>query len=71
MADCNIAPGIEADLDDSSKASIVFSLLGRKGFSEDIVKHFDAKICLKTYISERTPSVSANCNALLNILLDS
>ncbi|KAL8825031.1 MAG: hypothetical protein Q9191_004664 [Dirinaria sp. TL-2023a] len=65
------APGIEPDLDDSAKSSTIFSLLGRQGFSGRIVEHFDSSQCLKTYRAERNPSVSANCNALLCILLDS
>lgn len=65
------APGIEPDLDDSAKASIVFSLLGRPGFTSRVVEFFDSTECLKTYRAERNPSVSANCNALLSIVLDS
>ena len=65
------APGIEPDLDDSAKASIIFSLLGRLGFTSQIVEFFDSTQCLKTYRMERNPSVSANCNALLSIILDS
>jgi hypothetical protein len=34
------------------------------------VEHFDSKSCLKTYHAERNPSLSANCNALLSLLLD-
>lgn len=70
-AKCSIAPGIEPDLDDSAKTSIILSLLGRSGFASQIVEHFDSLHCLKTYKSERNPSVSANCNALLSVLLDS
>ena len=64
------APGIEPDLDDSAKASTIFSLLGRSGFTSRIVQHFDSPECLKTYSAERNPSVSANCNALLSMVLD-
>ncbi|KAL8687225.1 MAG: hypothetical protein Q9218_006544 [Villophora microphyllina] len=65
-----LGPGIEPDLDDCAKASIILSLSGKSGFSESIVRHFDAPRCLKTYPAERDPSVSANCNALLSMLLD-
>lgn len=65
------APGIEPDLDDSAKSSIIFSLFGRPGFTAHTVEHFDSSKCLKTYIAERNPSISANCNALLSIVLDS
>lgn len=65
------APGIEADLDDSAKSSIILSLFGRPGFTSCIVGHFDSSKHLKTYSAERNPSVSANCNALLSIILDS
>ncbi|KAF2018551.1 hypothetical protein BU24DRAFT_458311 [Aaosphaeria arxii CBS 175.79] len=64
------APGIEPDLDDSAKASIVFSLAGRPGFSAVIVEEFDSERCLKTYRGERDPGVSANCNALMSLLFD-
>ena len=65
------APGIEPDLDDSAKASIIFSLFGAVGFTRRMVEHFGSSKCLRTYSAERNPSVSANCNALLSILLDS
>ena len=65
------APCIEPDLDDSAKASIIFSLLGRPGFTSRIVKFFESTQGLKTYRAERNPSVSANYNALLSIVLDS
>ncbi|ORY03146.1 hypothetical protein BCR34DRAFT_492590 [Clohesyomyces aquaticus] len=64
------APGIEPDLDDSAKASIVMSLSGTLGFSEAIINNFNSSRCLKTYSGERDPSVSANCNALMSILVD-
>ncbi|KAF2744065.1 hypothetical protein M011DRAFT_461105 [Sporormia fimetaria CBS 119925] len=65
------APGIEPDLDDSAKASIVLSLGGRSGFSAALVREFDTPTHLKTYSGERDPSLSANCNALMSLLLDS
>ena len=65
-----LGPGIEPDLDDSAKASIILSLSGKLGFSEDIVRSFDAPKALKTYRIERDPSISANCNALLSMVLD-
>jgi hypothetical protein len=64
------APGIEPDLDDSAKASIILSLLGEDGFAHAIVEEFDGLQCLRTYQGERDPSVSANCNALMSVLLD-
>ncbi|KAL8794967.1 MAG: hypothetical protein Q9195_002549 [Heterodermia aff. obscurata] len=63
-------PGIEPDLDDSSKASIVLSFCGYPGLTSRIVDYFDSEHCLKTYRSERNPSVSANCNALFALVLD-
>ena len=65
-----LGPGVEPDLDDSAKASIILSLSGKLGFSEDIVRCFDAPTALKTYRIERDPSISANCNALLSMVLD-
>jgi hypothetical protein len=46
------------------------SLSGKQGCSEVIVKEFSTPRCLKTYRGERNPSVSANCNALLSLLVD-
>ena len=68
--DEQLGSGIEPDLDDSAKASIIPSLSGKLGFSEEIVKGFDAPKALKTYRRERDPSISANCNALLSMVLD-
>ena len=65
-----LGSGIEPDLDDSAKASIILSLSGELGFSEDIARSFDAPKALKTYRIERDPSISANCNALLSMVLD-
>ena len=64
------APGIESDLDDSAKSSTIFSLLGRSGFTSRVVQLCDPPECLKTYRAERHPSVSANCNALVSMVLD-
>lgn len=36
-----------------------------------MVDQFDGAKSLKTYSDERNPSVSANCNALLSLVLDS
>ena len=36
------APGLEPDLDDSAKSSIILSLLGGKGFTSHIVEYFDS-----------------------------
>ncbi|MCJ1342377.1 hypothetical protein MMC31_000559 [Peltigera leucophlebia] len=65
------APGVEPDLDDSAKSSTIFSFFGIPGFTSYIVEQFDSVECLKTYIGERNSSVSANCNALLSMVIDS
>lgn len=70
MAYSKTAPGIPPDMDDSSKGSIIYSLLGREGYSKDIIARFETANCLKTYDFERDPSLSANCNGLLAILFD-
>ena len=36
-----------------------------------MVDYFDSAQCLKTYRAESNHSVSANCNALLSMVLDS
>lgn len=66
-----LSPGFQPDLDDISKSSITFSLFGRPGFTSLIVAQFDSTKCLMTFNEERNPSVSANCNALLSLVLDS
>lgn len=57
-------------MDDSAKGSIIYSLLGHKGYSQQIVARFESENCLKTYDFERDPSLSANCNGLLALLYD-
>ncbi|KAF1998137.1 hypothetical protein P154DRAFT_578188 [Amniculicola lignicola CBS 123094] len=64
------ARDIEPDLDDSAKYSIIMSLSGALGNSNVIAEAFNATGWLKTYNGERNPSVSANCNALIALLLD-
>ena len=64
------APGIEPDVDDSAKASVTLSLLGRPGLTSTILKEFGTKGHFKTYGSEKDASVSANCNVLMAMLLD-
>ena len=66
----SFAPGLLPDLDDSAKASITLSLLGQRGLSQEIVQSFAAPTHFKTYDQERNPSLSANANALLALLLD-
>lgn len=44
--------------------------LRRRGFSQALVDEFETPSCFKTYKNERNSSISANCNALLALLLD-
>jgi hypothetical protein len=64
------SPGVEPDLDDSAKASIIMSLTGNSGRSDIIVNRFSSAHGLRTYLGERNPSLSANCNALSSLLVD-
>lgn len=57
-------------MDDSAKTSIIYSFLGLPGISQTIVDSYDSARCLKTYDMERDPSFSANCNALIALMLD-
>ncbi|KAL8704966.1 MAG: hypothetical protein Q9201_001912 [Fulgogasparrea decipioides] len=63
------APGYVADADDSAKAQLSLSLLGRKPqYHMQMVNKFDCGTHFETYPSERDPSVSTNCNVLMSLL---
>ncbi|KAL9051002.1 MAG: hypothetical protein Q9162_006297 [Coniocarpon cinnabarinum] len=64
------APGMQADADDSARASIVLSLLGKQGLSHKIRARFESTTSFETFSNEANGSVSANCNVLMALLLD-
>ncbi|KAL9097265.1 MAG: hypothetical protein Q9165_000692 [Trypethelium subeluteriae] len=66
------APGFEADLDDTSRANIALKIIGEDLLLENLVSRFSNGVHrpFRTYDGERDPSFTANCNALIAILLD-
>lgn len=57
------------DADDTAKAQLALSLLGRETrFATQLVARFACSTHFQTYPGERNPSVSANCNALMALL---
>lgn len=64
-----IAPKVQADADDTSKAILSLHLLGRPVSCERMLNRFFGKdLHIHTYLGERNGSYSANCNALRAIL---
>ena len=67
-----LAPQVLPDADDTSKAILTLSLLGEQVSSEHMVSYFEMKEGhFKTYVGERNPSFSANCNVLMALLHNS
>ncbi|KAI9697360.1 MAG: hypothetical protein M1820_007866 [Bogoriella megaspora] len=62
------APGVLSDADDTARAILSLSLLGRDVGADDLVSKFDSSSCFRTYSAERNPSLSANCNILNSLL---
>ncbi|MCJ1245726.1 hypothetical protein MMC30_002930 [Trapelia coarctata] len=61
--------GLLADADDTAKAILSLSLLGKTSVSPDqLIAKFDNGVYFDTYVEESNPSFSANCN-VLNALL--
>ena len=64
-----IAPSIQADADDTAKTILTLNLLGRPVRAKRMTQNFKSKNGhLHTYLGERDPSFSANCNALRALL---
>lgn len=58
-----------ADADDTSKALLTLSLLGRPSADpQQLISTFESERCFKTYAAERNPSFSSNCNVLTALL---
>ncbi|KAL2015848.1 hypothetical protein VTK56DRAFT_4695 [Thermocarpiscus australiensis] len=56
------------DADDTAKALLSLSLLNQPVDPGPLIEAFEAESYFRTYPSERDPSLSANCNALLALL---
>ena len=57
-----------ADADDTAKTLLSLSLLDRAVQADSLIAKFDNGTYFRTYLDERNPSFSANCN-VLNALL--
>jgi hypothetical protein len=62
------APGILGDADDTARALITLSRLGRATDPTQMLSRFEAHDHFRTYDLERNPSFSANCNVLIALL---
>jgi hypothetical protein len=64
-----LAHGMLEDADDTAKNVLLLNLLGRPTSPQPFISHFiSSKGHIMTYLHERNPSPSANCNALLCLL---
>ncbi|RYP67896.1 hypothetical protein DL771_007004 [Monosporascus sp. 5C6A] len=66
------APYFGSDVDDTAKGLLSLKMLGPGEYHdievEPMIEKFEADTHFRTYLSERDPSFSANCNALLALL---
>ncbi|KAI0395381.1 Copalyl diphosphate synthase [Xylariaceae sp. FL0594] len=62
------APFVGSDVDDTAKGILTLDLLGRTISPGPMIATFEAEKGFRTYPSERDPSFSANCNALVTLL---
>lgn len=62
------APGILGDADDTARALVTLSRLGRATDPTQMLSQFEAHDHFRTYDLERNPSFSANCNVLTALL---
>lgn len=57
-----------ADVDDTAKTIVCLRTLDRDATARSMIETFEGDTHFKTYLTERNPSFSANCNALLAML---
>lgn len=62
------APYFEADVDDTAKTITSLNMLGRPAGPRRMIEVFETDSHFRTYVGERDPSFTANCNALLALL---
>ncbi|KAI1454031.1 Copalyl diphosphate synthase [Annulohypoxylon moriforme] len=62
------APHVGADVDDTAKGILSLGMLGNVVAPDQMVEAFEAENHFRTYPSERDPSFSANCNALMALI---
>jgi hypothetical protein len=65
-----IAPETTPDADDTSRSILTLAYLGKPYSVDGLIKKFDGRECgaFRTYVGERNPSFSANCNVLICLL---
>lgn len=63
-----LVPGFMADVDDTAKTIVCLKSLGREAGPTSMLETFEGDTHFRTYCTERDPSFSANCNALLALL---
>ncbi|KAI0882025.1 Copalyl diphosphate synthase [Annulohypoxylon maeteangense] len=62
------APHVGADVDDTAKGILCLGMLGNVVAPDQMIVAFEAENHFRTYPSERDPSFSANCNALMALI---
>ncbi|KAJ4150431.1 hypothetical protein LMH87_011181 [Akanthomyces muscarius] len=63
-----LAPGIEADVDDTAKLITTLGYLGETVQPQRLIEVFEVQTHFRVYQHERDASFSANCNALIALL---
>lgn len=63
------APGVLPDADDTAKGLESLHYLGQSSGVENLIKTFELEEHFLTYLGERNPSFSANCNIAILLLL--
>ena len=63
------APQMISDADDTARAIMTLTLLGRTIDPTPMIEHFESPSYFRTFEGERNPSFSANCNILSSLLL--
>lgn len=64
----NLATGILADADETAKAILTLSIIGRIMNPRKMITAFDTGVYFRTYRGERVSSFSAKCNVLHALL---
>lgn len=62
------APQMVGDADDTAKAILTLTLLGRTADPTSMIERFESASYFRTFDGERDSSFSANCNVLSSLL---
>lgn len=63
-----LAPGVDADADDTAVALLALQYLGRSVSPDGLIEAYEAQTHFKTYHLERNPSITVHCNILKTLL---